>query len=302
MWGAAQALAFALDGLVGTGLANLARWGGASALDAYAFVFVIEAAAFVASGEIARRLGGARGAAPVEVAPGILGRLPPRAIRDFAIPGRLIKARVRCATMISPKGERVDMPVEGGFVGRIDRAEFDEWLRERAVESGAERVQGEFEKVTRERGQTFVQVKGQATQLAIGADGVLSKVGRQEIKGGDKTKFVFAYHEIVATPKTGDANRCEIYYDARTSPDFYAWVFPHGDTMSVGTGSANTGFSLKEAVAALRGRSDLGDVETLRREGAPIPLKPLKRWDNGRDVVLAGDASGVVAPASGEGT
>ena len=28
---------------------------------------------------------------------------------------------------------------------------------------------------------------------------------------------------------------------------------------------------------------------------------PLPRWDNGRDVVLAGDASGVVAPARGEG-
>jgi geranylgeranyl reductase len=30
-------------------------------------------------------------------------------------------------------------------------------------------------------------------------------------------------------------------------------------------------------------------------------MKPLGRWDNGRDVVLAGDAAGVVAPASGEG-
>ena len=39
----------------------------------------------------------------------------------------------------------------------------------------------------------------------------------------------------------------------------------------------------------------------MRREGAPIPMKPLTRWDNGRDVVLAGDAAGVVAPASGEG-
>jgi geranylgeranyl reductase len=45
----------------------------------------------------------------------------------------------------------------------------------------------------------------------------------------------------------------------------------------------------------------MGDCETMRREGAPIPLKPLKRWDNGRDVVLAGDAAGIVAPASGEG-
>jgi geranylgeranyl reductase len=30
-------------------------------------------------------------------------------------------------------------------------------------------------------------------------------------------------------------------------------------------------------------------------------LRPLRRWDNGRDIVLAGDAAGVVAPASGEG-
>ncbi len=42
-------------------------------------------------------------------------------------------------------------------------------------------------------------------------------------------------------------------------------------------------------------------MKTIRGEGAPIPLKPLKRWDNGRDVVLAGDAAGTVAPASGEG-
>jgi geranylgeranyl reductase len=27
----------------------------------------------------------------------------------------------------------------------------------------------------------------------------------------------------------------------------------------------------------------------------------MRRWDNGRDVILAGDAAGVVAPASGEG-
>jgi geranylgeranyl reductase len=45
----------------------------------------------------------------------------------------------------------------------------------------------------------------------------------------------------------------------------------------------------------------MAGATTLRREGAPIPLKPLPRWDNGRDVVLAGDAAGVVAPSSGEG-
>ena len=78
-------------------------------------------------------------------------------------------------------------------------------------------------------------------------------------------------------------------------------MFPHGKTASVGSGSAKKGFSLRGSVAALRKTAGLDGAETLRSEGAPIPMKPLGRWDNGKDVVLAGDAAGVVAPASGEG-
>jgi geranylgeranyl reductase len=142
-------------------------------------------------------------------------------------------------------------------------------------------------------------------RTVIGADGALSKVGRQCVKGAEKTKFVFAYHEIVRAPQGGfadyDKASCDVVYDAKYSPDFYSWIFPHGDTASIGTGSAQKGFSLKGSVGALRQSMGLDGVETLRREGAPLPLKPLRKWDNGNDVVLAGDAAGCVAPASGEG-
>jgi geranylgeranyl reductase len=125
------------------------------------------------------------------------------------------------------------------------------------------------------------------------------------VPGADRGRFVFAYHEIVRRPAADgeayDGARCDVVYDGRLSPDFYSWVFPHGATASVGTGSAHKGFSLKGAVSALRATTGLDTCETIRREGAPIPLAPLPRWDNGRDVVLAGDAAGVVAPASGEG-
>jgi geranylgeranyl reductase len=117
--------------------------------------------------------------------------------------------------------------------------------------------------------------------------------------------FVFAYHEIIRSPRVADGGfdgaRCDVFYQGRLSPDFYGWVFPHGETTSVGVGSAQKGFSLRGAVKALRDSAALKDCETIRTEGAPIPLRPLGRWDNRRDVVLAGDAAGVVAPASGEG-
>ena len=240
------------------------------------------------------------------------GAIPPRCVRDFDIPNELLVARIYSARMISPSERTVDMPIPNSYVGMVDREHFDEWLRERAGEAGADRVTGTYESFSRDGyGTAIVHYKGKdgipgtlRARCVIGADGALSKVARDTVRGANKMPYVFAYHEIIASPEANNAhfadNRCDVYYDGRLSPDFYAWVFPHGKTTSVGTGSANKGFSLKGSVADLREKAGLTG-ETIRREGAPIPLKPLKRWDNGRDVVLAGDAAGVVAPASGEG-
>jgi len=251
------------------------------------------------------------------------GAIPPRLIRDFDIPDAQLVAKVRCARMISPSDQRVDIPIEGGFVGMVDRDQFDEWLRTRAAEHGADRMIGSFDRLNApdRDGCSTVEILARdsadstastrvtvRTRALIGADGAKSKVAHAHVPGADKGRFVFAYHEIVKAPETDppagvdyQAQRCDVYYRGTLSPDFYGWVFPHGETMSVGTGSMDKGFSLRSAVAALRATAGLERYTTLRREGAPIPLKPLPRWDNGVNVVLAGDASGVVAPASGEG-
>ena len=242
------------------------------------------------------------------------GAIPPRAIRDFDIPDHLLVAKARAARMIAPSDKKVDIPIEGGFVGMVDREHFDEWLRERAVASGAVRRNGRFERISNDTdGMSVVHyLDGENGALhhvrarsIIGADGARSSVAQQTVPGAHKTKYVFAYHEIVRAPQIKpagyDDSRCDVFYQGHLSPDFYGWVFPHGDTLSIGTGSADKGFSLRHATTALRRAAGLEGATTVRREGAPLPMKPLPRWDNGRDVVLAGDAAGVVAPASGEG-
>ena len=240
------------------------------------------------------------------------GAIPPRAIRDFDIPDSQIVGRATCARMIAPSDKIVDMPVgNDGFVGMVDREHFDEWLRARAALTGAERRSGTFEAVERDEDGTAIvayrdnqsgDVMRVRAKAVIGADGARSAVARGNLKNADRVPCVFAYHEVVKAPATGfDRDRCDIYYQGKFSPDFYAWVFPHGDTASVGLGSAQKGFALRPATKALREATGLADAETIRVEGAPIPLKPLKRWDNGRDLVVCGDAAGVVAPSSGEG-
>jgi len=244
------------------------------------------------------------------------GAVPPRLLEEFDIPESLLVARVNCARMVSPTAREVDMPING-FVGMVDREHFDQWLRNRAATAGAEHRTGRFESIDHDdRGRTIVsyrtgsdrndtEVHRVATRVVIGADGARSEVARQSIPEAHSIPFVAAYHEIVSSPAQGehdfDPRRCDVYYQGELSPDFYGWIFPHGDCTSVGVGTANKGFSMRAAVGKLRQHAGMENSTTIRREGAPIPLRTLKHWDNRRDVVLAGDAAGAVAPASGEG-
>ncbi len=246
------------------------------------------------------------------------GAIPPILIKEFDIPDSLIVARIQSARIVSPMDRKADMPIDGGFVGMVDREHFDEWLRERAARTGAVRRTGTFESLEIENGGTvrvtfkkrlddgFETTETVRARIVIGADGASSAVARQALPKEEAPPFVFAYHEIVKSPKPADAavfesRRCDVYYNGRFSPDFYAWVFPHGDTTSIGTGTAHKGFSLRGSVADLRKEIGMEGHATIRKEGAPIPLRPRKRWDNGQNVIVAGDAAGVVAPASGEG-
>jgi geranylgeranyl reductase len=202
-------------------------------------------------------------------------------------------------------------------VGMVNRDEFDAWLRQRAEAAGASRLAATVCDLSRDdRGSAIVHYRAQGAgsetepkrvraRCVIGADGARSRIAAKAVPGAERMRYVAAYHEIVASPPeaTGafDRTRCDVYYQGKISPDFYGWVFPHGDKTSVGVGTAIEGYSLRGAVRALRRAAGLEEAETIRREGAPIPLQPLGRWDDGHNVVLAGDAAGVVAPASGEG-
>ena len=125
------------------------------------------------------------------------GAVPPILINEFQIPDDLIVAKVKSARMVSPKGEQVDMPIDGGYIGMVDREHFDEWLRARAALVGAARFTGAYDHITRADGVVTVHYSQRnadgidesrtlQTRQVIGADGPLSQVARQEIKGAER--------------------------------------------------------------------------------------------------------------------
>ena len=200
------------------------------------------------------------------------GAVPPILLREFDVPESRLEARVTSARMVAPSNAEVDMDI-GGFVGMVDRGSFDPWLRERAADAGADYVRGHFDGLDRgangaltvryRRGSKDAGIEKARVACVVGADGAASKVRKQAMGHQEKMKHVFAYHEIVRSPdgKTDcfDPQRCDVYYQGKVSPDFYGWVFPHGDCTSVGAGSAVKGFSLRNAVKIMRDNSKLDD-------------------------------------------
>jgi geranylgeranyl reductase len=180
------------------------------------------------------------------------GAVPPRLLKDFDVPLDMLCATASSARMIAPSNKVVDMPVGEGFVGMVDRDVFDEWLRARAGLHGAERRTGTFETLERDADGTAViayRPKGMArgsepqrvrAKVVIGCDGGRSGVARQALPDAESVPFVAAYHEVIESPPEGvggfSNGRCDIYYQGSLSPDFYAWVFPHGSKTSVGVG------------------------------------------------------------------
>jgi geranylgeranyl reductase len=113
---------------------------------------------------------------------------------DFHVPSRCWSAHIDTARIISPKSRTVDIPVGDGFVGMVDRDVFDEWLRTRAANAGAERRTGTFTQFTRgEDGVAVIsytdgksrsgEVRQVRARMVVGADGALSPVARQCVPG-----------------------------------------------------------------------------------------------------------------------
>lgn len=250
------------------------------------------------------------------------GAIPLCMVEEFGLPESIIDRKVRKMKMVSPTNVEVDVGKTlkaDEYIGMTRREVLDSYLRNRAIDLGANAVNGlvtGMDLPVKDSDPYIVHysdfgdtVKGKGAKKAlevdmiIGADGANSRVAR-EIDAGDYN-FAIAYQERIKLPDEKMKyyeELAEMYVGEDVSPDFYAWVFPKYDHVGVGTGTVINRSAIKQYQKAIRDRAadKLEGGKILKIEAHPIPEHPRPRRVVGR-VALVGDAAGYVTKCSGEG-
>jgi geranylgeranyl reductase len=246
------------------------------------------------------------------------GALPPVAFTEFDIPESLISRKVSKTKIHSPTARTTEIEVSGlqerdaDYVAMCTREELDPFLRQRAVNNGAELIEAKFlDLEVHERGVSVTlrhkesgQKETREFSAVIGADGAYSATAKA--LGLPRLPRCIAIQERITLPPEKMARwqeTADLYLGQEVSPDLYAWVFPKSDHVAVGCGAGpgNTA-SARELLANLKERlaDELAGGEVFLEEAHALPMNPREHIAFDR-VMLVGDAAGLVVNTSGEG-
>lgn len=185
----------------------------------------------------------------------------------------------------------------------VMRRDFDTSLLRGAAQAGAEVLEGQrgfaMDLGTRPA-VTLADGRCLRAPVLIGADGVNSAVAKALFGGRhDPMRIGFAL-EVEAPPRTGDAQD-RLSIDLGAAHWGYGWAFPKPGSLTLGIGGIEgRNPDLRAALAEYAAREGV-DLAALKVKGHHLPFGVPRKVPGQGQVLLAGDAAGLVDPITGEG-
>ena len=204
------------------------------------------------------------------------------------------------------KETELHRPTPPAYGYMTQRAKLDALLAEQAVRDGASfRQRARIRSIERDNGNVTVRTSDEVVhaRVLVAADGANGPSARfLNIPVPDHNSSIALEGNI--TPQSGVPEEWEstIALDLGSVPGGYCWLFPKGDHLNLGLGGyKRVGSSLRaklEDLAASYGY-DPGELRDVRGHHVPQrrPDSPLVDGN----VILVGDAAGLVDPMTGEG-
>ncbi|MEP3347475.1 MAG: geranylgeranyl reductase family protein [Litoreibacter sp.] len=178
------------------------------------------------------------------------------------------------------------------------RRDFDAMLHGEAIKAGAIPYLGHPISELGENALTLRDGTQLAFKVLIGADGVSSFVAKT-LFGRSFNPDTIGFALEIETPRTpAKDNAVEIDLDAASWG--YGWSFPKHKSVTVGVGGINArNANMKANMTAYVRQTD--SDEELRFKGQYLPFGDYRKKPGRGNILLAGDAAGLVDPVTGEG-
>jgi len=218
----------------------------------------------------------------------------------------LIESEITSIAFTRKFRDEISGSISEPFVKTVKRMEFDNFLVEKAKESGAELIQdARIAKIEDKRDCVIATAEnGQKYQgkILIGADGALGISSKSILSEKDASFswLVALKCEVLADSLKNYEGKVKI--DWGTVPGGYAWIFPQKDSLNIGVGGpARIGQRLEKYLYQWL------DFNKIKRNDIKLMGHPLKCRINkkvpilkGR-IMLIGEAAGLVDYWTGEG-
>jgi geranylgeranyl reductase family protein len=229
---------------------------------------------------------------------------------DILLNKNLIKSEIERFKFRFDFKESFDINYQGKAIKLINRKNFDDYLKNKAVELGAEfKDQSEVSSLYKNNNKIFLYSSDTEyfADIIVGADGANSITAKKFNVYSDsflKNRGAALEAEIFNNDINYLKNN-EIIVDFGQISDGYAWVFPKKDQLSIGLGSLKFNkIKLKQKLNNYLKQLDIDyNKSNILIKGHPLPTYS-KRLDikrSGENFLLVGDAAYLADAFIGEG-
>jgi len=229
------------------------------------------------------------------------GLIVKEAAERWEIPAVLTR-RVPGVRLYAPSRAKLDLDAAGYYFLATDTPALMRWLAREAARSGAHlRFARPYRGAERIDGGLRLE-SGERVRWLVGADGARSRVAADHYLGRNR-EFLIAAEAEYDDVRGVDSDRLHCFLDADLARGYIGWIVPgHGGVYQVGLACRRPKRPrLARFVRSLAPLFDFGEARRIGYRGGLIPIGGPVSPMAAANVLLVGDAAGLVSPLSAGG-
>ncbi|WP_297213020.1 MULTISPECIES: geranylgeranyl reductase family protein [Thermodesulfovibrio] len=242
------------------------------------------------------------------------GGIPSAGLKELGLLEDIEKSisfnRIKKIKIVPPFSSPIEVDFVGGEILIFNRADFDNFLRQKAKDSGAEVIEAELLDIRQLKDSFASTVKNKngenfkiISKYIIAADGVNSRVC--SLLAMEKPDFYWTVSLQLPEILISQRDTVEFWFGSSHASYFYSWVFPGRGYLSVGTGSENIRKVSLLIENFIQKRFSVSFQEIKNNCSVRLRAYRIPRWKKREffkdRILFCGDAMGFTMPVSFEG-